>query len=140
MIQRFTFLIFLLPTMAFSAPKMPVGKELFKAEEFVKANKLPDAELLTFQTNKTFKQLREELQGQLGETWAEVAPPKVEIPKELQEQVGLLQNMVILENTENPKFRVSITLIEDAGMAEGKSLLLLTLMRNYQTPQAKKTS
>ena len=114
---------------------MPKGDELFPTESLVKSHKLPGGELRTFYTNRTFQELRNELQAQLGEGWVETKPPNVTLPEQVKEQKVSLENTIIFENTNNPKFRISITLTETPTLAEGQSLLLLTLMKNYQPPK-----
>lgn len=130
--RALAYLLFCISQLAVAEIKMPDATKLFQAEKLLNSRKLLDGEFRTFYTKKSFQQLREELQNQLGETWVEVKPPEVKLPKNLQKRDNLLRNIIIFGHKDNPKLRVSIALAEASEAQEGESLLLLTLMRNYK--------
>ena|GEM_PF-5982016 len=121
-----------LPILALAEPEIPSIKGLFATEQLLESHKLEQADVHTYHTERNFEEIKEELKKLLGEEWRETKPPQVELP-ETSKEIDLGKT-IIFEHSQNTKLRVSATLTTLPHAPEGKSFLLLTLMKNFQEP------
>ena len=130
-----------LPQLVLAEAKMPEAKEFFQAEKFVKSYDTPSGKIRTYHTEKTFEQLRKELQLMLGEGWIEAKRPPVKVPEGREDLTDLVKDTAIFKNKKNAKFRVSITLAKSPlkGEVKGKPLLVMTWTNKYLPPAERKS-